>query len=271
VKIAPARPADVILDNGQLGTSPTGAWYISGGGNPYGSSSLYSRGTGASYRFAPALPCPGTYRVSLWWTTYPSRLEKVPVDIAHASGTTTVFVNQKLNGGRWNDVGTFSFVSGATITIRSLGVGTTCADAVKLSPASAPPASSLDAVLDNGAQGTSAKGGWYVSGGANPYGKDSLYSKQAGATYSYAIGLPSTGRYEVFLWWTEWPSRLSSIPVDIASGSGGVSTRTIDQTKNGGRWNSLGLLEASGTLTVTIRSPGVGTTCTDAVRVVQAP
>jgi hypothetical protein len=54
------------------------------------------------------------------------------VDIAHGSGTARVNVNQRINGSQWNAVGTFSFGDQATITIHSLGGGSTCADAVML-------------------------------------------------------------------------------------------------------------------------------------------
>ena len=92
------------------------------------------KSAGDSYAFRVPLPGPGTYDVSLWWTQWPSRLEAVPVEIQHAAGTATVFVNQKTNGGKWNLIGTWSFGSSALITIRSLGIGSTCADAVRLVP-----------------------------------------------------------------------------------------------------------------------------------------
>jgi hyaluronate lyase len=59
---------------------------------------------------------PGTCEVYLWWTEYASRPTSVPVDIVHAGGTTTVYVNQRTNGGQWNSVGVYTFGTNGTIT-----------------------------------------------------------------------------------------------------------------------------------------------------------
>ncbi|MFO0752915.1 MAG: hypothetical protein U0411_06275 [Thermodesulfovibrionales bacterium] len=61
--------------------------------------------------------------------------------------------------------------------------------------------------MDNGDAGTSFTGLWAVSAGANPYGKDSLYSRET-ATYTWHADLPQAGAYEVYMWWTEYPSPL---------------------------------------------------------------
>jgi hypothetical protein len=71
---------------------------------------------------------------------YPSRATNVPIEVTHAGGTNTVYVNQQLNGGQWNLLGTWSFGSSAAVTIRAVGNSTsTNADAVMLVPAVAPP------------------------------------------------------------------------------------------------------------------------------------
>ncbi len=122
-----------ILDNGQAGTSSSGTWKVSGGTNPYGSNSLYSGATGASYTFKFNLVIPGEYQVYARWTEYGNRRTSVPYDIIHKTGTSTVNVNQKQNGGTWQKLGApRTFGSQATIRIRSLGNGTTSADAIKL-------------------------------------------------------------------------------------------------------------------------------------------
>jgi len=261
-------PVDIIVDNGEAGTSSTGSWPLSGGSQPYGPTSLYSKQAGATYRFAPILPRAGSYRVFLWWSAFASRPDDVRVDIGHAGGTSTIHVNQRLGGGAWNDAGVYAFADSALITIVSGGNGSTCADAVKLEPAVPPP---FEKIIDNGTAGTSSSGTWPVSGGANPYGGSSLYSKQSGATYSFAFTVPAPGSYEVFLWWTEYPSRLTSVPVDIVKDGAATETRLVNQQQGGGTWNSLGTFAATGPLTVRIRSPGGGTTCADAARIVQAP
>jgi hypothetical protein len=65
----------------------------------------------------------------------------VPVDIKHSGGTARVTINQKLNGGKWNVLGTYSLTGGVTYTVTVTAQpspATTCADAVKFT--GSPPA-----------------------------------------------------------------------------------------------------------------------------------
>lgn len=123
---------DLVLDNGEPGTHAFGRWLASSGPNPYGTDSLYSKEAGAEYQYTVPLPRPGKHEVLLWWTQYPSRLEAVPIIVQHALGSTTIEVNQRANSGQWRSLGTFEFGARAIVTIRSVGGGSTCADAVKL-------------------------------------------------------------------------------------------------------------------------------------------
>ena len=119
-----------------------------------------------------------------------------------------VVVDQKVNGGQWNTLGTYTFNDTAKIVVISSDNSTsTCADAVKFVSADS------ELIIDNGGLGTSSVGQWQVSGGANPYGADSLYSKDANGTYTFAA--PLQGTYEVLLWWTEWSSRSSNVSIEI--------------------------------------------------------
>ena len=126
-------PSDVVIDNGGPGTSSTGGWDVSGASGSYGSNSVWSRdGTKYTFSFTPTVS--GNYDVSMWWTTWPSRSTAVPVDITHSGGTARVTINQQVNGGKWNSLGSYSLVAGVsyTVTITSQpGPSSTCADAVK--------------------------------------------------------------------------------------------------------------------------------------------
>jgi hypothetical protein len=139
---------------------------------------------------------------------------------------------------------------------------------VRLVPSSAPPPP-FEAVLDNGQPGTTATGSWSASGGANPYGIDSLYSNAAGATYRFHFGALEVGSYEVFLWWTEYSSRQPDVPIRIRTDGAGQQIRYVDQTRNGGQWVSLGEFAVASSLDVTIECTGTGSTCADAVRIVK--
>ncbi len=135
---APATPAAsssniAIQDNGQAGTSFSGSWKASGAANSYGSQSVFSGANGSSYTFKINLATPGAYQVYARWTEWGNRRTSVPYDIIHKTGTNTVNVNQRQNGGTWQKLGgNWTFGNQATIRIRSLGNGTTSADAIKL-------------------------------------------------------------------------------------------------------------------------------------------
>ena len=58
---APAAASEVIIDNGQPGTTFTGSWCVSSGAGFFGPDSLYSCGTGSdTYRWTPTLTA-GTF------------------------------------------------------------------------------------------------------------------------------------------------------------------------------------------------------------------
>jgi len=73
--------------------------------------------------------------VSLWWTAHPGRSDSVSVEIYDGGGLLdTVIVNQRINGGQWNILGTYSFSNKAKVKIISGGGDPTVADAVKFVP-----------------------------------------------------------------------------------------------------------------------------------------
>jgi hypothetical protein len=126
--------AAVIIDNGQAGTSSTGTWRVSAAPNPYGANSLWSY-SGATYTWAFTPPTTATYRVSMWWTSLPSRSTAVPVRIWNGGTIANLTVNQTQNGGMWNVLGQWPMTAGATyrvtITAPPGSPPSTCADAVR--------------------------------------------------------------------------------------------------------------------------------------------
>jgi hypothetical protein len=125
-------------------------------------------------------------------------------------------------------------------------------------------ASGFEIIVDNGEADTSSTGTWRTSDGANPYGSKSIYSNDGGATYTFeaAIG----GVYEVSLWWTEWPSRSTSVPVEIYDGDTLLDTVLVNQKAQGGQWNVVGTYFFNDNARVTVVSEGTYSTCADAVR-----
>jgi PKD repeat protein len=344
--------SEVIVDNGASGTSSTGTWEVSGGTNPYGSNSLWSR-DGDTYTWRMSGQPAGTYEVAMWWSGWSSRTNNAAVDIITSSGTQRVYVNQQAGAGQWNILGTYDFDGTGSVTIISSNGSTvsTCADAVRfklISSGNAVPTAIIDSIvpnvanigqtitftghgvdtdgtitaqqwesnidgvlstkstftdvlsqgshiisfkvqdnkgawstaasqtvlvtaassqviIDNGSSGTSSTGSWQASGAPNPYGTNSLWSRD-GDTYTWQMTNQPSGTYEVLMWWTQLSTRARNSLVQITD-STGVNEVSVDQRSNGGRWNSLGFFKFGSTARVTITAADGDTssTCADAV------
>ncbi len=142
----PATPTppsgEVIVDNSASGFTTSysqDVWtpYVETGGQHYGGSHAYNHllGTGqdvATWSFA--LPRVGQYAVYAWWWAGEWRPTDVPYVVNYLGGSKTVKVNQQLNGGQWNLLGSFPFAAGGSISVRD--AATTgqdiVADAVRL-------------------------------------------------------------------------------------------------------------------------------------------
>jgi hypothetical protein len=128
-----ASSSQTIIDNRDASTSKTGTWAVSGGTNPYGQDSFWSR-DGATFKWYFTPSTSGLYEISLWWTTYSSRSSSTPLDIQHTNGKARVYVNQRTNGGQWNSIGNFYFNRGTSYDITVISQpypASTCADAVR--------------------------------------------------------------------------------------------------------------------------------------------
>lgn len=81
-------------------------------GTGYYVASTQAISDGASFFFY--LPSAATRTVSAWWTAAGDRSTSAPFVMSNASNTNlgTVNVNQQINGGKWNTLGTFNFTAG---------------------------------------------------------------------------------------------------------------------------------------------------------------
>jgi len=187
--------ADVIIDNGAAGTSSTGTWAVSGGTNPYGADSLWSR-DGATYTWSMSGQPPGQYDVSMWWSGWSSRATSITVRITHRDGIATVTINQQANAGKWNSLGQYFFDGSGSVTITAANGSSvsTCADAVKFAPVGGGTPS--DTIIDNSTPQTSYTGTWSASGATGYYGINSLWSRD-GTTYTWTFTPTESGNYQV--------------------------------------------------------------------------
>jgi len=106
---------------------------VSAATNFYGSSSLYSCGSGTdTYRWTPTIPTVGIYDVYVWWTTHANRSTTVPVSVTHAGGSTTRTFNERTGGGQWVLHGRYSFTAGTAGYVQTTDAnGQAAADAVR--------------------------------------------------------------------------------------------------------------------------------------------
>ena len=264
----------IIIDNGASGTKASGTWITSSSSGYYGSKSVYSQKVSASYSFEAARS--GSQQVYIWWTYYNTRYTNVPVKIFDGSNLLdTIIINQLEGGGKWNLLGTYSFSGQAKVVVVSESSSkTTSADAVRFIPTTTTSTSTSSSsnssnvssgsiIIDNGDSGTKASGSWIASTGSGYYGSNSVYSKTASNTYSFETAC--SGVQEVYLWWSNYSTRCTAVPVKIYDGTTYLDTVIVNQLKNGGQWNELGTFSFSGKAKVVIISNGGCTTSADAV------
>ena len=85
----------------------------------------------------PNITQAGNYRVYAWWVANPSRPTNAPYNIQYNGGSQTIPVNQRLNGSKWNLLGTFNFAAGNSgyVQLNDNTNGYVCADAILWEPA----------------------------------------------------------------------------------------------------------------------------------------
>ena len=136
-------------------------------------------------------------------------------------------------------------------------------------PAPAPAPTPVSIIVDNGDAGTSYTRYWRASSGKSAYEGGSMYTRTADGTYTWTAKLPKTGKYKVYMWWSDWSSRTPQARVEVTH-TAGVAALNIDQRSNEGKWNLIGTYDLSTTGKVTIRSTSKQySTCADAVRFVE--
>lgn len=265
---------DVVVDNTDPnGVLLSGTWTVATTTTQkYGADWIHDANAAAvkSARFTPTLQSPGYYQVYAWWISNTAYSSSVPIDIVSTTGTSTVNVNQKANGGKWNLLGVFKFDAGTTgsVTVRNSGAaaGYVIADAIRFSKLS-------PSVIANSSDttGVTRVGTWTAVTNTSGYGGTSLSDGNTGKgtkSITFAPTLPANGDYEISMWWPTAAGQCASLPVQIVTASG-TNSVTVDQSQNGGKWVFLGThrFNAGTTGKVVINNANtVGTVVADAVR-----
>ena len=98
-----------------------------------------------------------------------------------------------------------------------------------------------EVVVDNRDENTSQIGTWWSSSGQSPYMGNSIYNKDRYGSFTWYPELPEPGDYDVYAWWTYYPTRSSNVPFLISQDT--VSVKVfVDMLDEdlAGKWNLLG-------------------------------
>lgn len=111
--------SDIVVDNQAAhisGTWSTGTSSSDKLGPDY---RFAEQGTGSRYvDFIPRIPETGRYEVYEWHPQGTNRSTGTPHWIYHSTGVRSLKVNQQVNGGRWNYLGTYHFMAGTSSRVR---------------------------------------------------------------------------------------------------------------------------------------------------------
>ena len=111
--------ADIVVDNPSA--TITGTWSTgTSATDKFGADYRFkSKGTGSAYlQYTPNISAPGNYKVYEWHTQGSNRTTVAPHVITYNGGVTTLNVNQQVNGGTWNLLGTFNFATGTAGSVK---------------------------------------------------------------------------------------------------------------------------------------------------------
>jgi len=135
--LATAPAGDVIIDNSNAKFSCSANWSTGTGTGKYGADYRW-RSTAAISDMATWTPgVTGNYAVYAWWAAGSNRYTAAPYKITKADGTVaTVTVNQQINGGKWNLLGTYALSAGKTVQLSCWAPSgyNVMADAIKFVP-----------------------------------------------------------------------------------------------------------------------------------------
>lgn len=169
---APGGPVeDIVIDNPAAAVA--GSWSSgTSSADKYGSDYRFKgQGTGSAYlQYTPEILTAGNYHVYEWHPAGTNRTLGAPHVIAYDGGSDTVLVNQQVNGGLWNFLGTYPFAAGLSGHVRITdgfadGGQVVLADAVAFvyDDQSPPPSTTFVHVESIGMSFVNAPGPWFYT------------------------------------------------------------------------------------------------------------
>lgn len=140
--IVPTPHADSSIITDNLDIAPRysifGGWTLSNSNDGFYNMNYYAIASAASVGLAstiwrPHQPLSGDYEISVSWATASNRATNATYLIHHQYAISTVTINQRINGGKWNILGTYSFNlnTDAKIILTNQANGFVISDAVR--------------------------------------------------------------------------------------------------------------------------------------------
>lgn len=141
----PGFAAETVVDNGDGSIQIKGKWTATREtAGFYGADYLFrTPGDGTAsvtWPFPSSSPA-GHYSVYAQWSAGPNRASNATYQVNSNSGNTSVSVNQKINGGSWQQLGSFDFQPGKGygVTLTDKADGVVVADAIRFVAGTDPP------------------------------------------------------------------------------------------------------------------------------------
>ena len=248
-----AAPSEIILDDGDTGTSTTGTWTTrtdGGYGGDYRRVLNRRTSANATYTWTPTVTTAGYYAVYCQYPVFSNNTTAATYTVTYNGGTTSATFNQTTGGGQWNLIATnlpFAAGTGGKIVLNNKTgeSGSTTyviADAVKLVYLGSTPAPS-DVIVDDQDAGATFAGTWTEGSYAGGY--DTYYhfadNVASGATHAatWTPTLAASGLYDVYCWYNSGSNR-STAAKYVINYSGGSTSQTVNQTAGGGAWVLIG-------------------------------
>ena len=127
--VPPPQYITVIIDNDDLETSSTRTWKTKTDSQTFGADHrLGKKRATATYRWTTNYGPTWQTMVDANWVDHKSYSSNVEYTIVHDAGTSVVSRNHKVNGGKWNNLGTFLGVRYVEVSAAN---GKTSADAIR--------------------------------------------------------------------------------------------------------------------------------------------
>ncbi len=236
---------EIIIDNTQALT--TGNWEISSLPNPYGENSIYSKNIGDQITWDPDLTDIKPHDIAVFFPPWYSRDNAAAFEVSHVNGVSSINIDQSDMSlkGTWINLGKFTLDNNSFVRLTndgSYGIdGSIGADAVRFTPtiAQPPDTNSASIIIDNTQALTT--GNWEISSLPNPYGENSIYSKNIGDQITWDPDLTDIKPHDIAVFFPPWYSRDNAAAFEV-SHVNGVSSINIDQSDMSlkGTWINLG-------------------------------